>query len=294
MSLNTEKKYKKRTSFWPTIISMSLVLFIVGLLGVISIYAKNLASFYQDNFEIFVYFSDSTDKAGALKLEKEIRKMDFVNSTFFIDRDIAARKESEKLGNDFVKTLGYNPIPHSLQINIKSTYAEQGKIELVEKQLRRMDNIDDVNYAKDDLGKNLLTELSKTFKTVEIILLTLAVIFLIICLVLINSTVRINMFARRFIIKSMQYVGASDWFIIRPFLGMYFIYAVISVLVSIAMLSGVIYIAENSLQQNNWQLFLPKYALLAGFLLVLAVLISLISVYFSTKRYLKLKIDQLY
>lgn len=294
MSLNTEKKYKKRTSFWPTIISMSLVLFIVGLLGVISIYAKNLASFYQDNFEIFVYFSDSTDKTAALKMEKEIRKMDFVNSTFFIDREIAARKESEKLGNDFVKTLGYNPIPHSLQINIKSNYAEQGKIELVEKQLRRMDSIDDVNYAKDDLGKNLLTELSKTFKTVEIILLTLAVIFLIICLVLINSTVRINMFARRFIIKSMQYVGASDWFIIRPFLGMYFIYAVISVLVSIAMLSGVIYIAENSLQQNNWQLFLPKYALLAGFLLVLAVLISLVSVYFSTKRYLKLKIDQLY
>ena len=144
------------------------------------------------------------------------------------------------------------------------------------------------------MGKNLLTQINKNFKTVEFILLALAVIFLIIALALINSTVRINMFARRFIIKSMQYVGASDWFIVRPFLGMYSIYALLSVSLAISMLSGIVYLVETHLQQNNWQLFIVQYASLAGFLLVLALLISLISVFFSTKRYLKLKIDQLY
>jgi len=92
----------------------------------------------------------------------------------------------------------------------------------------------------------------------------------------------------------MQYVGASDWFIIRPFLGMYSIYALLSVFLAISMLSGIVYVVETYLQQNNWQIFIVQYASLAGFLLVLALLISLISVFFSTKRYLKLKIDQLY
>jgi cell division transport system permease protein len=292
--LNPEKKYKKRTSFWPTIISMSLVLFIVGLLGVISIYAKHMAEFYQGNFEVFVYYTDTTETEGAKKTEQLIKTRDYVNSTVFIDREIAARKEIAKTGNDFIKTLGYNPIPHTLQINIKPEFAEEGKLDLIESQLRLLPNVDDVNYAKDDLGKNILAQINQNFRTVEIILLTIAGILLMISLALINSTVRINMFARRFLIKSMQYVGASDWFIIRPFLGMYIVYACVSVLISLSMLFGIIYLAETHLNQNNWQLFLPKYLLLAGFLLVLAIVISLVSVYFSTRRYLKLKIDQLY
>lgn len=292
--MNPEKKYKKRTSFWPTIISMSLVLFIVGLLGVISIYAKHMAEFYQGNFEVFVYYTDTTGPEEAKKTEQLIKTRDYVNSTVFIDREIAARKEIAKTGNDFIKTLGYNPIPHTLQINIKPEFAEEGKLDLIESQLRLLPNVDDVNYAKDDLGKNILAQINQNFRTVEIILLTIAGILLMISLALINSTVRINMFARRFLIKSMQYVGASDWFIIRPFLGMYIVYACISVLISLGMLFGIIYLAETHLNQNNWQLFLPKYLLLAGFLLVLAVVISVVSVYFSTRRYLKLKIDQLY
>ncbi|MFM6984413.1 MAG: cell division protein FtsX [Chitinophagaceae bacterium] len=273
---------------------MSLVLFIVGLLGVISIYAKHMAEFYQGNFEVFVYYTDTTEAEGAKKTEQLIKTRDYVNSTVFIDREIAARKEIAKTGNDFIKTLGYNPIPHTLQINIKPEFAEEGKLDLIERQLRLLPNVDDVNYAKDDLGKNILAQINQNFRTVEIILLTIAGILLMISLALINSTVRINMFARRFLIKSMQYVGASDWFIIRPFLGMYIVYAIISVLISLSMLFGIIYLAETHLNQNNWQLFLPKYLLLAGFLLVLAVVISVVSVYFSTRRYLKLKIDQLY
>jgi cell division transport system permease protein len=273
---------------------MSLVLFIVGLLGVISIYAKHMAEFYQGNFEVFVYYTDTTGTEGAKKTEQLIKTRNYVNSTVFIDREIAARKEIAKTGNDFIKTLGYNPIPHTLQINIKPEFAEEGKLDLIESQLRLLPNVDDVNYAKDDLGKNILAQINQNFRTVEIILLTIAGILLMISLALINSTVRINMFARRFLIKSMQYVGASDWFIIRPFLGMYIVYACISVLISLGMLFGIIYLAETHLNQNNWQLFLPKYLLLAGFLLVLAVVISVVSVYFSTRRYLKLKIDQLY
>jgi cell division transport system permease protein len=126
------------------------------------------------------------------------------------------------------------------------------------------------------------------------VLLTLAIIFLIIALALINSTVRINMFARRFIIKSMQYVGASDWFIIRPFLSMYTIYALLSVLIAMSMLGGLVYLADTYFEQGNIEKLLPQLAILAGFLLVLALIITVISVFFATKRYLKLKIDQLY
>ena len=89
---------------------MTLVLFIVGLLGVVSIYAKHLAKFYQQNFEVFVFYTDSTDADQAKQIELQVKKLSFVNSTVFIDREIAARKEIKRLGNDFIKTLGYNPI----------------------------------------------------------------------------------------------------------------------------------------------------------------------------------------
>ena len=154
--------------------------------------------------------------------------------------------------------------------------------------------MDDVVFAKDDLGKNILSQINKNFNTIKTILMALAGVLLFISLLLINSTVRINMFARRFIIKSMQYVGASDWFIIKPFIKMYLVYALVSTFIALGLLFGLVYLAETNLQFNNWQLFIQQYLLLSGVLFGLAIVISLISVYFSTKRYLKLKIDQLY
>ncbi len=292
--MDNNKTYKKRTSFWPTIISMSLVLFIVGLIGIISIYANHLSAFYRNNFEVFVFFSENTDVNAARTTESTIKKLSYVNASIFVDREIAARKEIARTGNDFIKTLGYNPFPHSLELHLNPEAAEEAKMKEIEKTLKQMPNVDDVVFAKDDFGKNLLTQINQNFKTIELVLASIAFIFLIIAIALINSTVRLNMFARRFIIKSMQYVGASDWFIIRPFLSMYLSYSLVATLIAISLLGSIVYLTETQLQQNNWQLFLPKYGILAGILLVLAIGIILISVFFSTKRYLKLKIDQLY
>jgi cell division transport system permease protein len=273
---------------------MSLVLFIVGLLGLVSIYANHLSSFYQNNFEVFVFFAADTDELKAQEIQKQMNQLPFINKTSFIDREVAARKEIARTGEDFIKTLGYNPIPHSIQINIKSEFADEQKMQVVEKQLRLLPQVDDVVFAKDDLGKNILSQINKNFNTIKTILMALAGVLLFISLLLINSTVRINMFARRFIIKSMQYVGASDWFIIKPFIKMYLVYALVSTFIALGMLFGLVYLAETNLQFNNWQLFIQQYLLLSGVLFGLAIVISLISVYFSTKRYLKLKIDQLY
>ncbi len=292
--MNQNNTYKKRTSFWPTIISMSLVLFIVGLIGIISIFANHLSSYYRNNFEVFVFFNADADAQVAKQTESEIKKLSYVKASLFVDREIAARKEIARTGNDFIKTLGYNPFPHSLELHLNPEAADETMMATIEKKLRQMPQVDDVVFAKDDFGHNLLTQINQNFKTIELVLASIAFIFLIIAIALINSTVRLNMFARRFIIKSMQYVGASDWFIIRPFLSMYFIYALVSTGIAFTLLGGIVYLTEKELQSNNWQLFLPKYGILAGILLVLAIVIILISVLFSTKRYLKLKIEQLY
>ncbi len=292
--MNEKNTYKKRTSFWPTIISMSLVLFIVGLIGVISIFANHLSTFYRNNFEVFVFFNADATTEIAKQTEETIKKLPYVNSSVFVDREIAARKEIARTGNDFIKTLGYNPFPHSLELHLDPDAADEKTMEAIERKLRQLPNVDDVVFAKDDFGHNLLNQINKNFKTIEYVLGSIAFIFLVIAVVLINSTVRLNMFARRFIIKSMQYVGASDWFIIRPFLGMYLVYSIISTGIALSLLGGIVYLTEKELQSNNWQLFLPKYGILSGILLILAVVIILISVLFSTKRYLKLKIEQLY
>jgi cell division transport system permease protein len=241
-----------------------------------------------------VFFAADTDELKAQEIQKQMNQLPFINKTSFIDREVAARKEIARTGEDFIKTLGYNPIPHSIQINIKSEFADEQKMQVVEKQLRLLPQVDDVVFAKDDLGKNILSQINKNFNTIKTILMALAGVLLFISLLLINSTVRINMFARRFIIKSMQYVGASDWFIIKPFIKMYLVYALVSTFIALGLLFGLVYLAETNLQFNNWQLFIQQYLLLSGVLFGLAIVISLISVYFSTKRYLKLKIDQLY
>ncbi len=292
--MDTPKQYKKRTSFWPTIISMSLVLFIIGLIGLISIHTKELLSYYRNNFEVFVFFGLDTPTEQAKTSEQAIKRLPFVNSSLFVDREIAARKEVLSTGNDFVKTLGYNPLPHSLELRIKAEMVDEKTMKEIEKKLRAIPQVDDVKYAKNEFGKDLLTQINTNFKTVELILLAIAIILLLIAIALINSTVRLNMFARRFIIKSMQYVGASDWFIIRPFIKMYFGYALVSTLISLLLLGGIVYLLEKQLNENNWQLFLPQYGILAGILLILAIVIVLVSVMLSTKRYLRLKIEQLY
>jgi cell division transport system permease protein len=273
---------------------MSLVLFIVGLIGIISIFAEHLSGFYRNNFEVFVFFNEDATAEMALKTESEIKKLHYVKSSLFVDREIAARKEIARTGNDFIRTLGYNPFPHSLELHLKPEAAEEKMMMEVESKLRHMPDVDDVVFAKDDFGHNLLAQINKNFKAIELVLASIALIFLIIAIVLINSTVRLNMFARRFIIKSMQYVGASDWFIIKPFLGMYLTYSLISTGIALSLLGTLVYLTERELQSNNWQLFLPRYGILAGILLILAIVIILLSVLFSTKRYLKLKIEQLY
>lgn len=292
--MDNNTTYKKRTSFWPTIISVSLVLFIIGIIGIISIYAEHLSAFYRNNFEVFVFFNADANTDTARQTEKTIKSFPFINSSIFVDRELAARKEISRTGNDFIKTLGYNPFPHSLELHLKPEAADEAAMAEIEKKLRSLPNVDDVVFAKDDFGRNLLTQINQNFKTIQLVLASIALIFLIIAIALINSTVRLNMFARRFIIKSMQYVGASDWFIIKPFLGMYLVYSLIATGIAVSLLGGLVYIAETRLQVGNWYLFLPKYGILAGILLVLAIVIILISVLFSTKRYLKLKIDQLY
>lgn len=292
--MSEKQTYKKRTSFWPTIVSMTFVLFFVGLIGIIALYSSHLSDYYKSNFEVFLFFNDDVEEVKAKEIETQLLKNGMVNKITFVHRDIAARKEIERTGIDFLKTLEKNPFPHSLEILLKPEAADEQKIKSLENQLKSIQGVNDVVYAKDDFGKNMLSEINKNFKSIEKILAVITFILLVIAIVLINSTVRLNMFARRFIIKSMQYVGASDWFIIKPFLGMYFIYALVSTFLAITMLTGCVYLLENQLQNGTWKIFLPKFSILAGILLLLAVVIILISVFFSTKKYLKLKIDQLY
>ncbi len=290
----TQKIYKKRTSFWPTILSMALVLFIIGLLGLVSIHTQELINNYRNNFEVNVYFSTETPTDIALKTQEKIKQLPIIKHTKFIDRNIAAKKEIAAQGNDFIATLGYNPIPHSLELQVRAEMVNNNTLPELEKTLRAMEGIEDVKYAKNEYGKAVLEQINANFKTVEIALAILAVILLIVSIVLINSTVRLNMFARRFIIKSMQYVGASDWFIIKPFLRMYFGYALAATLLALLLLGGVIYLYQKYAQDFQIAQFIIPYSILAGILLILALLIVIISVLISTKRYLKLKIEQLY
>ncbi len=292
--MSSENKYKKRTSFWPTIISMTFVLFFVGLIGLLAIFSKSLTEYYNNNFEIYVYCLPEANDSAAKLVLNQLRASQYTQEAIFEHKDESAKKEIEKTGTDFIKTLGYNPFPHSIKVIMKSEFVEDLKLKKIEQEWLRITNVDDIIYAKDDLGKNLLGEIKKNFNSIGKILIFLSIFLLFIAIILINNTVRLNMFARRFLIKSMQYVGASDWFIIKPFIGMYIGYALIATLFSWILLRTGVYFIQKELFISLFPNFFKEFLFLGIFLLILSLLIVLISVIISTKKYLKLKIDQLY
>lgn len=273
---------------------MSFVLFIAGLLGLVVLHARQISDALKETFEVNVFLNRTVEREQAMALKTSIEQRKEIKGIRFIDKDIAAKEQMAEMGDDFIKTLGYNPFGHHLVVQLKANEATESNLKALENILKQDTLVEDVLYARNDTGEDILLQITDNYKKVELALSILAGILLLIAITLINGTVRLNLFARRFLVKSMQYAGASDWFILKPFLGMYLGYGIISAILAAGMLAGIEYTFINNDPDTFKMLDIKIYAVLFIILLILAVVIVLTSAYFSTKKYLRLKIDQLY
>ncbi len=290
MSANEPKiKKKRKVSYLPSIISIAMVLFMLGLFGIILINGNKLQQYLKENFQLTVFFKDEVPEADIQRIMTAMQQQEYTKRAVYVSKEQAAQQFSREIGQDFVGFLGFNPLLPSIELFLKSSYTSSNQLKTVDIELRRNPEVQEVVYQQ-----NILDEINKNVGTIGTVLITLSIIFLIISITLINNTIRLNLYARRFIIKSMQMVGATHWFIIKPFMVKSILHGLYGGIIASLLLLGVLSALPNWIGGIEALYDNTQFAILFVVVILVGIIISMISSAISTNHYLKLKIDDLY
>ena len=280
---------KLQSSYFTTIVSISLVLFLMGLLGLLILNSKKLSDHVKENIGFSIVMNPNVKEARILELKKNLDAAEYVRYAEYVTPEDAAEELQKELGEDFLGFLGFNPLLPSIDLRLSADYANIDSLQLIEKRLLENKDIKEVYYQK-----SLVELVNRNIRRLGIILLVFSSLLLIISIALINNTIRLAVYSKRFLIRTMQLVGATRGFIRRPFLLTGIMHGLLSALISSVMLAVIIYF---SMQQIPELLTLQDYNLfliLFGFVIILGVLITWLSNFSAVNKYLKAKPDELY
>ena len=270
-------------------ISTTLVLLLLGLVVFFVLGAHNLSVYVKENINFSILISDDMKESDILKLQKKLDKEPFVKETEYISKKQALREQTEAMGTDPQEVLGYNPFTASIEIKLHSDYANSDSIAKIEKKIKRNTNIQEVLYQKD-----LIDAVNDNIRNISLMLLGLAVILTFISFALINNTIRLTIYSKRFLIHTMKLVGASWSFIRRPFLRRNFWIGVLSAVIADAVLWGAAYWLV-SYEPELIRVITPEVMLLVSVaVLVFGVLITWLCALLSINKYLRMKASTLY
>ena len=266
-------------------ISTTLVLLLLGLVVFFVLGAHNLSVYVKENINFSILISDDMKESDILKLQKKLDKEPFVKATEYISKKQALREQTEAMGTDPQEFLGYNPFTASIEVKLHSDYANSDSIVKIEKKIKKNTNIQEVLYQKD-----LIDAVNDNIRNISLMLLGLAVILTFISFALINNTIRLTIYSKRFLIHTMKLVGASWSFIRRPFLRRNFWIGVLSA----AVLWGAAYWLV-SYEPELIRVITPDVMLLVSVsVLIFGVLITWLCALLSINKYLKMKAGTLY
>ncbi len=282
-------KRRLRSSYITSMISISLLLFIIGLIGLLIINAKQLSDHVKENIGFNIIINEDVREADIMRLQKNLDAADYVKSTRYITPEAAAREMKEILGEDFVSHLGYNPLLPSIELFLFADFANPDSIAIIEQELEKFPEIKEVHYQK-----SLVHLVNENVRKISVVLLIFSGLLLLISLTLINNTIRLSVYARRFIINTMQLVGATSGFIRKPFLYKSILHGIYAALIANALLIGVIYLAEREFGGVLRLQDVRTTGLLFLMVGTFGVIINLISTYIAVNRFLHLKTDELY
>ena len=291
MSSSYDKFQKRRliSSYFSVVLSVFLVLFLLGMLGLFIINSKKLADDFRENIAMTVFFKKEANDTIIKSFYAELKKAPFAKTFEYVSKDAAAKQHTDIIGEDFVTFLGENPLQNSFDIHLKADYVYKDSIAKVESQLRKNPMISDIVY-----DKQLVNLVNDNIKKVSMWILIISGFFTIIAVLLINSSLRLSIHSNRFIIKTMQMVGATKAFIRKPFVLRSVRLGMIGAGLAIIALIGVLIYLES----NFPDLGLLDDQLLIALVLIsvfaLGVLITWVSTYFATQRFLNLRTDDLY
>ncbi|MHC1703199.1 MAG: cell division protein FtsX [Tenuifilaceae bacterium] len=289
---NSEGKVTRqrlRSSYLSSIISISLVLFMLGVIGILVFNAKKLSDYVKENIGFSIFLQEDVREVDANFLRKTLDASSFVRYTEYISKDRAARDLKEELGEDFVNFLGYNPLSASIDVRMKAEYANQDSINKIENYLLQFKQVKEVHYQK-----SLVNLVNENVSKISLVIIIFSSLLLFISLVLINNTIRLSVYSRRFLINTMKLVGATWGFIRKPFLLKSLLHGLYASIIAIMMLSGLIYLVKKELG-DLIDIIDPQFiVIIFGVVTLIGMLINLISTYFAVNKFLRLKADDLY
>ena len=288
-SYETYQKRRLITSYFSVVLSIALVLFLLGLLGMLVLNAKKVSDHFKEQVVVTIYLKDSAKEVEIKQLEKSLAMSEYVKSTEYVSKEQAAESMKAENGDDFMDFLGYNPLQNSVDVIVKADFVDVAQLEAIAAEATSKSFVDEVRYDKD-----LVTLMNNNVKKISFWVLVVSAVFTIIAVLLINSSIRLSVYSNRFTIKTMQMVGATKQFIRKPFVWKSIRLGIIGAIVAMLGMAVVLYYINKTFPELE---FLSNMVLVAGLFVavfIVGIIITWISTYIATQRFLNLKTDALY
>lgn len=285
-------KFQKRrlqSSYFSVVISIALVLFMGGILGFVLLKSSNLANHFKEKVALTLFLKDEVSNKQIFSFKEALKKEIFAKKVLYISKERAAKTYSKEIGEDFLSFLGTNPIKNAVDIYLKAEFVSPEKMEELEKRFQKNSFVLDVSY-----DKPLINLLTNNIKKIGFWLLILSVFFALVAILLINSSIRLSIYSKRFNIKTMQMVGATKSFIRKPFIWQSLKLGIIAaILASIGIALSIYYLDKKIPSLNLFSDYITLVYLFSG-ILCTSLIISWLSTFFATQRFLNLQTDNLY
>lgn len=286
------ENYNKRrliSSYFSVVLSIFLVLFLLGTLGLFVINSKKISDDFKENIPMTVFFNNEATDSLLSSFDLELKNAQFIKDYAFVHKDSAAKNNVDIVGKDFMEFLGFNPLQNSFDIHLKGDYVNSGSIKKIERSFRKNEMVTEIIYDKE-----LVDLVNNNVKEISFWILVVSGVLTVVAMLLINSSLRLSVYSHRFTIKTMQMVGATKSFIRKPFIWTSIKLGLIGAGLAIIGLMGVVVYIDGLFPSLGIANDYTSIGIVIFGVLLIGTIITSISTYFATQRFLNLKTDDLY
>ena len=276
-------------SYLSSVISISLVLLLVGIASLLLVNARSVSDYFKENMQVSVLMKQNVSEKSARQFQDKLDGMRFIRSSEFISKEQGQKEMAELLGDDFLSVFETSPIPVSIDVTLDADYVSADSLEMVRREISESSLVDEVVYQR-----SLVDALNANLSRISMVIGVFIILLLFISFVLINNTVRLNVYARRFTVHTMKLVGATRSFIRGPFLVQSVFQGLFSAFIAIIALLGILFVIRREFLQLFAIFRLELLLAVMGIVLVAGVLICFISTWFVVDKLVSLKKDELY
>ena len=283
---NSQDNYQKRrllSTYFSVVVSISLVLFLVGLLGLLLLNSKKVADHFKEQIAFTIYINDTAKPIEVKQLQKSLALRQETKTSRFVSKEEAAEIHAKEIGEDFMEFLGYNPLLSSIDVYFNAAYVSPAFLSQLQKDFEKKAYISEVLY-----DQPLVEILDENIRKITEWILILSTVFILVAILLINSSIRLSIYSKRMIIKTMQLVGATKSFIRRPFIWKHLQLGIYGSMIALAALAGVLYELNERFPELSLIANPTEPAVIFSSILAMGILITGLSTFFATQRFLNL------